>query len=102
MWKTIEDFPDYQVSERGEIRNAKTLRVLKQKVLPSGYLFVQLYRDKKPHTVYVHRMVAKAFILNPYNKPEVNHLDGDKGNPAVSNLEWVTKSENMMHSARVL
>ena len=66
----------------------------------SGYLHVQLYIDGKSFTKLIHQLVAEAFIENPDNKPDVNHIDGNKLNNNVSNLEWVTKSENIRHSLR--
>lgn len=64
----------------------------------SGYKIVCLYKDKKSHTRYVHRLIAKAFILNPNNYPIVNHKDGCKTNNHKDNLEWVTHSMNIKHA----
>jgi len=66
----------------------------------SDYLYVKLYRNNKMRAHSVHRLVASAFILNPCNKPMVNHIDGDKLNNNVCNLEWVTCSENHKHAFR--
>ncbi len=63
-----------------------------------GYLRVQVYVNAKPATEKVHRLVARHFIKNPRNLPQVNHLDGDKTNNDVSNLEWVSNVENMQHA----
>ena len=70
-----------------------------QKSLDSdGYPKVTLYVEDKPTTVNVHRILAMKFIPNPENKPQVNHIDGDKTNYELSNLEWVTASKNMKHA----
>jgi hypothetical protein len=62
---------------------------------PFGYIIVSLNKDGKQYTFFLHRLVAKAFIANPLNKPEVDHINGDKTDNRVVNLRWCTKSENI-------
>ena len=93
-WVKINGF-DYSVSNHGEIRNDKTNRILRQTVSTSGYLFVHLFKGKK-HMKYVHRLVGEAFIPNPDNLPQIDHKDGNKQNNDVSNLRWVSISENRL------
>lgn len=66
-----------------------------------GYLYVILFKLNKGKPFRVNRLVAKAFKINPFNKKEVNHIDGDRTNNRSSNLEWTTKKENMAHVARL-
>lgn len=66
----------------------------------TGYLTVSLWKNNEGTTCYVHRAVAQAFIPNPDNKPEVNHKDSNRLNPKASNLEWVTRPENVQHGYR--
>lgn len=91
-FKKIEEFSNYSVSKLGNVRNDKTGRILKTYTKPSGYMQVQLGRKTIPQ--YIHRLVAKAFIPNNDNKPQVNHKNGIKCDNKVENLEWVTASEN--------
>lgn len=91
-WVKIKGF-DYSVSDKGDIKNNKTNRILKATISTSGYLFVQI-SDGKPHMKYVHRLVAESFIQNLNNLPQVDHIDGNKLNNSVTNLRWVTVSEN--------
>lgn len=67
--------------------------------LCAGYPRVKLLLDNGVKHIFVHRAVAEAFIPNPYNKPQVNHKDGNKKNPNVDNLEWCTPKENMHHAS---
>jgi len=73
-------------------------RRLKQHVSNSGYARVELFSNGSGRKFSVHRLVATAFVPNPHNKPQVNHIDGNKLNNAASNLEWVTQSENQKHA----
>lgn len=93
-WRKVKDF-NYSVSNKGEVRNDKTGRILKKTVSTSGYLFVQLF-DKKTYMKYIHRLVGEAFIPNPDFLPQIDHIDGDKKNNDVSNLRWVSVSENRL------
>ena len=102
-FRVISRFPDYGVTDEGEIINLHYQRKNNQrKVKPfldkDGYHRVGLYNNKKRTPVFVHRMVAIAFIPNPENKPEVNHKNGIKTANNKTNLEWVTRKENAQHS----
>jgi hypothetical protein len=88
-WKEIDSFPNYQVSNFGNVRNIKTLKILKPILTGKGYPTVNLKKQFK-----VHRLVAQAFIPNPEEKKEVDHIDNNKINNHISNLRWATPSEN--------
>jgi hypothetical protein len=98
-WKTINDFSNYEVSTEGEIRNISSKYILKGRKSKSGYYQVSIKNDitKTFKNQYIHRLVASAFTQNVEDKKEVNHKDGNKLNNHVSNLEWVTSSENQIH-----
>jgi hypothetical protein len=98
VWKTIQEFENYEVSTFGNVRNVKTLRILSKTVNRDGYLYCCLNKDKKKYTFRIHRLVASAFLLNNFNKPTVNHIDGIKKNNFLSNLEWATRKEQSIHS----
>lgn len=93
----------YEVNENGEIRNVKSKKVISGYVEKNGYVRVKFENKCLGGIVRttVHRMVAEAFIPNPQNLPEVNHIDRNRANNHVSNLEWVTHSDNMKHSYRL-
>jgi hypothetical protein len=95
-WKQINNFPNYEVSTLGNVRNNKTGRMLKL-TCKGGYLFTGLSQNSIGKTCPVHRLVALAFIDNPENKPQVNHKDKNRSNNNVNNLEWSTASENNIH-----
>lgn len=96
-WKEVPKNSDYLVSDTGKIRK-KSSMVEHSTRYSKGYEIVDLYKNGKRKTVRVHRLVAEAFIPNNDNKPEVNHIDGNKHNNNVDNLEWVTKKENCRHA----
>jgi hypothetical protein len=101
IWITIKDFENYQVSNLGRIRSLYKNIVLKPQLSKNDYLHVILYKNKFKYTKTIHVIVAKTFIPNPLNLPEVNHIDGNKNNCAVTNLEWSTKSDNAKHAYRI-
>lgn len=90
-WKVINDFPNYEISNFGNIRNkTKLLKIVPNK---QGYNIVVLCNGIRK-TINVHRLVAAAFVPNPENKPCVDHIDGDRANNHADNLRWVTAKEN--------
>lgn len=96
-WKLIEDYPNYEVSNLGNVRNRVTGKI-KKPSLSVGYHQVMLYKNNQYKFFKVHRLVANAFIPNPKNKRTVNHINGIKTDNYVSNLEWATDSENISHA----
>lgn len=100
FFKEIEGYPNYEVSNLGTVRNRATGNVLRPGKTNRGYHKVHLYKEGQCKILTIHRLVAAAFLPNPENKREVNHIDGDKTNNRVSNLEWSTRSENVSHAFR--
>lgn len=101
---------DYYVTETGEVWSKKyhrghnpncELKQLKSYKINKGYLMVNLTIDEKKIHKLVHRLVGEVFILNPENYSQINHIDGDKLNNHVSNLEWCTASYNIKHSFEI-
>ena len=111
-WRSVIGYEGYyDVSNFGDVRSVsrtvsrdttgdywKVGAILKASVTPKGYLRIQLTKDCSSRSYMVHRLVAEVFIENKENKPEVNHVDGNKKNNHVVNLEWVTSSENLQHA----
>lgn len=103
IWKDIDGYiGKYQVSNLGKVRSlprngtVRYKRILKIQTDRKGYNYVSFHKKK----FKVHRLVAEAFIPNPENKPQVNHIDGNKINNCVNNLEWATAQENIQHSLK--
>ena len=121
LWADIKNYENYyQVSNFGRIRSLnrkfecngknqyssfKTVKTYKGKIIKPlldnrGYFYVFLCKNNVKKNIPIHRLVAKTFIPNPENKPQVNHIDGNKTNNNVTNLEWATCSENIQHAYR--
>lgn len=112
-WRPVRGYEDrYLVSNTGKVKSVDMYvncrggkpRCVKGKELATrinnrGYHTVNLWRDNTGYQTTVHRLVAIAFIDNPDNKPQVNHIDGNLNNNYVGNLEWVTDNENKIHSS---
>ena len=98
VFKPIEGYEDlYEVSNEGRVRNKTTGRILKP-FSAKGYLKVNLCKDGISKFKSIHRLVANAFIPNPLNLPEVNHIDENKLNNNVDNLEWCSRQYNIDYS----
>jgi len=117
IFKTIQQFPDYEISNCGRLRtkermvrythsvtNNEHFRKTEGRFLKvhfnnnTGYKFCQLYKNKKMYNKTIHRLVAEAFIVNNLKLPIVNHIDGNKHNNTVENLEWCTDAYNHKHA----
>jgi lambda repressor-like predicted transcriptional regulator len=97
-WRKISEFPNYSVSNFGNVMNTKTNKIMKLNI-KSGYYHVSLVNELTRKIFKVHRLLAIAFIENPENKLQVNHKDKNKLNNNVSNLDWNTRFENCQHKS---
>lgn len=108
IWKDITGYKGiYQISNHGRLRRIwkksrrnpeGKLKILNCSLSNDGYCKADLWKNKKRKTYRIHRLVSFEFIENPLNKPQVNHIDGNKINNHVDNLEWCTCSENIKHA----
>lgn len=90
----------YKVTENGEVYSIRSDKFLKLNYKKNGYVYVELNVNGVSKTHRVHRLVGRAYIPNPNKKPYINHIDGDKSNNNINNLEWVTAKENVEHAIR--
>jgi hypothetical protein len=98
-WRPVNGYEGiYEVNRLGQIRNAKRKNIMAQRINKIGYPYVCLNKNNKQTGKVVHRILAIAFLPNPLNLPTVNHIDGNKQNNDLSNLEWVSYSENNKHA----
>ncbi len=113
VWKKILGYEDYEVSNLGRVKSLEktdfmhrnnSYRTRKEKIMKNGvsngYKSVCLYKNKKSKTFTIHRLVLSSFVDNVENKKEVNHIDGNKYNNILENLEWCTSSENSIHAIK--
>ncbi|SHO52957.1 NUMOD4 domain-containing protein [Desulfopila aestuarii] len=98
QWKIIDCAPNYSVSDQGCVRNNRSGKLLKPCDKGDGYMKVNLYISGKQLQKTVHQLVALAFVHKSDGKSEVNHIDENRANNCLSNLEWVSAQENVEHS----
>ena len=97
VWYECNDFPNYQINKMGQIRNKSSKKLLKGSLNRFGYLTYTLRKNGKNHFQFAHVLVAKQFIPNPNGYTVVNHIDEDKVNCCIDNLEWVSIKSNSIH-----
>lgn len=90
----------YAITEDGKVWGYKTQKFLKPRINKNGYFWVTLSKNNKMKNWRIHRLVAEAYIPNPNNYPHVNHLDEDKSNNTINNLQWCTAKQNLNHGTR--
>lgn len=111
IWKDIKGYKNYQVSNLGRVRSKDRViirndgetrhyksKILTPQITKKGYLRVSLYNDNGIKSANIHRLVAFAFIENKSNLPQINHIDGNKKNNRVNNLEWCDNRYNQIHA----
>lgn len=108
IWKDIPNYEGlYQISNLGNVKSLYRItnnnHIIHEKILKpqdnnNGYLIVNLYKNNKMKAKLIHRLVAKTFIDNPNNYSYINHIDKNKSNNTVNNLEWCTQSYNVIYS----
>jgi hypothetical protein len=98
QYKIINDFPNYEVSSFGNVKNNKTGRVLKPGIDGHGYYYINLCKDGNIYKKRIHKLVGETFIPNPQNKQCIDHKDNDRLNNNVNNLRYATIKENSMNS----
>ncbi len=104
-WRTITEYPSYEISSFGNVRVISTKQLRKLNISPSGYNVITLWNSEtKKHSrpLFVHRLVAQEFIINPENKPTVNHIDKNRRNNCINNLEWNTMKEQHVHKDKTI
>jgi len=93
-WKSIEDYDNYEISNLGNVKNKTTNKLLTPYLHNAGYYKIDLCKNGKKKKYYIHRLIAKAFIPNPYNLAEIDHIDRNKSNNSINNLRWITHTNN--------
>lgn len=97
IWKPIPRYENYEISSWGRVKNSSG-KILKPGKNKYGYLHAGLCKLSKRKTILIHRLVASAFLPNPKNLLQINHIDGNKENNNIQNLEWCNASDNIGHA----
>lgn len=100
IFKKLDINQNYSISSLGRVRNDKTNKFLSPRDL-RGYKRIYIYVNGKATDLRIHRLVANAFIPNPNNKPQINHINGNRSDNCVTNLEWCTNAENQKHAYKI-
>lgn len=108
IWKDIEGYENvYQINKKGQIRslartgsgvNCSKTKILKKQIDVNGYRVQLLYKNSKGKTVFIHKLLGKAFLPNPENLKCVNHKNGNPSDNRIGNLEWCSKSQDLRHA----
>ena len=100
VWLPIKGFPNYEISSKGRVQNVTTNKMLKPFTEQNGYRIITLNRDGRKKKAKIHRLVAMSFLNNGESRPMVDHIDHNPSNNDVSNLRWVTRSQNAMNARK--
>lgn len=95
VWKVVPGYEEYEASNTGKLRNSKTKKIINGTKGSSGYIRVALRKKYKQTSIAIHRLIALAYIPNPLNKAQVDHIDNVKYHNNIENLRWVTQGENV-------
>lgn len=98
--KQIAGYENYLIFSDGRVQNIKTRRFLKHISDKNNYKLVNLYKNNQMKKKYIHRLLAQAFISNPENKSQINHINNNPADNQLENLEWSTQLENIQHAAK--
>ena len=101
IWKPLKSYDLYEFTMPFNVKRKDSNKILSQYIGSTGYYMITIKKDGKYKPQRVHRLIAKEFIPNPYNKPNVNHIDGNKLNNSIDNLEWCTTMENNRHAIKL-
>ena len=100
-YKKIDGYDNYEISNQGNVRNTDTGRILKLRKNCGGYLDVHLSKNGIGKKFTIHRLIGLYFIPNPQNLREIDHIDQDKANNSITNLRWVSPSNNCRNRPKI-